>query len=58
MKVNATVVANMACNDFMLGQMICTDYPRTQGKHTGVLHTQETRTVEERSLSDSASEQI
>ena len=29
MKVNATVVANMACNDFMLGQMICTDYPRT-----------------------------
>ena len=29
MKVNATVVTNMACNDAMLGQMICTDYPRT-----------------------------
>jgi len=32
MKVNATVVANMACNDFMLGQMICTDYPRLHSK--------------------------
>lgn len=29
MKVNATVVTNWACNDAMLGQMICTDYPRT-----------------------------
>ena len=28
MKVNATVVTNMACNDFLLGETICTDYPR------------------------------
>ena len=32
MKVDATVVSNMACNDFFLGQMICTDYPRTHDK--------------------------
>ena len=29
MKVNATVVTNMACNDFLLGETICTDYPRS-----------------------------